>query len=83
MIGDDPDSSVTIARFGFGAVFGRAQEGGRCTVQRGVFGPCDRIGRPRTRRGVGGWTRWAVARLRGEKRERARQQFPETENVRR
>ena len=25
MFGDDPDSSVTIARFGFGAVFGHAK----------------------------------------------------------
>ena len=28
MFGDDPDSSVTIARFGLGTVFRRAREGG-------------------------------------------------------
>ena len=27
MFGDDPDPSVTTARFGFGAIFGRTQEG--------------------------------------------------------
>ena len=28
MFGDDPDSSVTTTRFGFGAVFGHAKRGG-------------------------------------------------------
>ena len=28
MFGDDPDPTVTIARFGFGEDFGRAREGG-------------------------------------------------------
>ena len=27
MFGDDPDSSVTTARFGFGAVFGHGKRG--------------------------------------------------------
>ena len=38
MLGDDPDSSVTTDRFGFGAVFGRTQEGGSVVVQRGCVG---------------------------------------------
>ena len=38
MFGDDPDPSVTTARFGCGAVFGRAQEGFDKTPWReGVF----------------------------------------------
>ena len=69
MFGDDPDRTVTTARVGSGEVSDEHVRG-RCTVQRGVFGPSDRIEWLGTRRGVGGWTRWAVARLRGEKRER-------------
>ena len=38
MLGDDPDPSVMTVRFGFGAVFGRAQEGFDKTPWReGVF----------------------------------------------
>ena len=36
MFGDDPDTTVATVRVGFGTTFGRALEGGRCTVQGGV-----------------------------------------------
>ena len=36
MLGDDPDSTVMPERFGFGAVFGRTQEGvGGCAERLG------------------------------------------------
>ena len=35
MFADDPDSSVTTARFGFGAVFGHVKRGVRVTCREG------------------------------------------------
>ena len=57
MLGDDPDTTVAPVRVGFGEVFGRTPEGGRCTVQKGVFGLCDRIGWLRSEWGFGGLTK--------------------------
>ena len=83
MFGDDPDTAVTTVRVGSGTAFGRSREGFDALCREG-FGPRDRIGQLWKRRGEGGWTRWAVVRVRGgEERERARHLFPETENVRR
>ena len=38
MLGDDLNATVMTERFGFGAVFGRTQEGGSVVVQRGCVG---------------------------------------------
>ena len=59
MFGDDPDTAVTTVRVGSGTAFGRSHEGFDALCREG-FGPCDRIGQLRKRRGEGGWTRWAV-----------------------
>ena len=70
MFGDDPDTTETTARVASGTIFGRAREGFDALCREG-FGPCGRIRKLRKQRGEGGWTRWAVARLRGgEERER-------------
>ena len=83
MFEDDPDLLVMTVRVGF-RKHSDAHARGFDALSREGFGPCGRIGQLRKRRGEGGWTRWAVARLRGgEERERAWHLFPETENVRR
>ena len=81
MLGDDPDPMVMPARVGFGTGFDRAREGVLCTMQRGFR----TMRSQRTTRseegkedGLGGLWRDCE----GEKRERARHLFPETENVR-
>ena len=68
MFGDDPDTAVTTVRVGSGTAFGRSREGFDALCREG-FGPRDRIGQLRKRRGEGGWTRWAVKTgLDGEER---------------
>ena len=54
MFGDDPDSSVTIARFGFGAVFGHAKRGWGAELAREVRwrqGAWQKVNRDKERRG--------------------------------
>ena len=71
MFGDDPDPTVTTARFGSGTALGRAREEGRGLTRE-----------VRLELAIGsGLCRWSRAERR-EERE-ARRLFSETENVRR
>ena len=57
MFGDDPDSSVTTTRFGFGVVFGRAQDGvGGCAEGLGGLtrGSQNPVGLRAVNKGKGG-----------------------------